>query len=260
MDINFGNITYRNDLGEIVTKEEFEKERHEFERDVDEAYNRKANQIISKINAITSNDIQKLWLLYDYLTWDNMIYNLQGTTHNGRMASDVQYDFPPYKNWKISHSTKYPALLNNSGICKTYSLAFEDIANKLKIPCRVVTGYTGMEHAWNIVLINGEVKHIDVAYAIMRRSASDKKNFFLKSLDELIQYGGSRTLNTSIDELTNEMINQYKQLHPQIKVISRTDTEINPGITVIKRSDGKNEPKITILNRNDNNETKRMKR
>lgn len=56
------------------------------------------------------------------------------------------------------------------------------------------------------------------------------------------------------------MINQYKQLHPQIKVISRTDTEINPGIAVIKRNDGKIEPKITIINRNDNNETKGMKR
>lgn len=260
MNINFGNITYRNDLGEIVTKEEFEKERQKFIKDVNEAYETKANEIISKINATTSDDIQKLWLLYDYLTGDNMKYNLQETTSDGKMAIDVQYDFPPYKSWKISHSTKYPALLNNSGICKTYSLAFEDITNRLGVPCRIVTGYTGMEHAWNIVLINGEIKHIDVAYAIMRRNISDKRNFFLKSLDELIQYGGNRTLNTPVDELKNEMINQYKQLHPKIKVFSRTDTETNLGITVIKRNDVEIKPKITIINRNDNNEEKRSKR
>ena len=237
MSINFGNITYRNDMGEIVTKEEFERERQRFEKDVNEAYESKANEIISRINSSTQNDIQKLWLLYDYLTGDNMQYNLQRTTSDGRMAIDVQYEFPPYRNWKVSHSTKYPALLNNSGVCRTYSLAFEDIANKLGIPCRVVTGYTGMEHAWNIVLINGEVKHVDVAYAIMRRNFSDKRDFFLKKFDELIQHSGSRTITNSVNELTNEMIDQYKQLHPQIRVISRTDIETTPKITVINRTD-----------------------
>lgn len=84
-----------------------------------------------------------------------MQYNLQRTTSDGRMAIDVQYEFPQ----KLESFSQYkvPTLLNNSGICKAYSLAFEDIANKLGIPCRVVTGYTGMEYAWNIVLINGKL-------------------------------------------------------------------------------------------------------
>ena len=214
MCINFGKITYRNDLGEIVTKEEFEQARQKFERDVNEAYESKANEIISRINSSTSDDEEKLWLLFDYLTGDNMRYNLPETTADGRMAIDVQYEFPPYRNWKISHGTKYPALLNNSGVCKTYSLVFEDIANKLGIPCRMVTGYTGMNHAWNIVLINGEIKHVDVAYAMMRRNFSDRRNYFLKSFHELIQQGGSRTMDNSVDELSCDMMNQYNFLHP----------------------------------------------
>ena len=166
-----------------------------------------------------------------------MQYKLQGTTMNGKMALDVQYEFPPYKNWKVSHSTKYPVLLNNSGVCVTYSLAIEDLANKLGIPCRVVTGQTGMKHAWNIVLINGEVKHIDVAYAIMKRKFTNKKDFFLKSFEELIKYNGSRTITNSMNDLIDEMMNQYKQLHPQIKVISRTDIRTYPEITIINRTD-----------------------
>ncbi len=60
MNIEFGNIAYRNDSGEIVTKEEFERERQKFEKDVNEAYENKANEIISRINNSTQNDIQKL--------------------------------------------------------------------------------------------------------------------------------------------------------------------------------------------------------
>ena len=260
MNISFGNITYRNDLGEIVTKGKFEQERQKFEKDVNEAYESKVNEIISKINDITSDDSQKLWLLFDYLTGDNMKYNLQGTTPSGRRATDVKYDFPPYRTWKIPQGTKYPAILNNSGVCSTFSLAFEDIANKLGIPCRIVTGDTGMEHEWNIVLLNGEIKHIDVAYAIMKRNFSDKENYFLKSLGELIQYGGSRRITSSLDELTTDMVNQYNLSHSKIRVISRTDIQSAPKFTVINRTDGKMKPKMTIIDRTDIDEAKGRKR
>ena len=70
----------------------------------------------------------------------------------------------------------------------------------------------------------------------MRRNFSDKRDFFLKKFDELIQHSGSRTITNSVNELTNEMIDQYKQLHPQIRVISRTDIETTPKITVINLS------------------------
>lgn len=251
--MELGNTIYRNDIGNIVTKEEFEQEWQKFEKNVNEAYDLIANKIISEINFSTHNDIQKLWLLYDYLTKENMKYNIQNTVLDGKWANDVQYDFPPYKNWKISHSTKYPALLNNSGVCKTYALAFEDLANKLGIPCRVITGYTGMEHAWNIVLISGEIKHIDVSYALMRRSFTNKKDFFLKSLDELIQNSGSRTVN-EYDKLINDMTN------PQIKVISRSDKENKPQITIIQKSSNEIDPKITILNKKEFPEIKSIKR
>ena len=152
-----GNITCRNDNGEVVSKEEFDILWDKFQKDVDDAYNEKAEQIISRINNVASTNIEKLWMLFDYLTSENMVYNLKGTTQDGRSALDYGYSFAPHKLWKIEQRTKYPALLNNSGVCKTYSLAFEDLANRLGIPCRVVYGYTGMEHAWNVVLINNQL-------------------------------------------------------------------------------------------------------
>lgn len=248
MNINFGNITYKNDLGQIVSKEEFDKEREKFKNDVREAYENKVNELILRINSRTSDDKEKLWLLYDYLTGENMRYDLQGTTLNGRMATGEGYPFPPYKTWRIFHSDKYPAILNNAGVCITFSKAFADISNKMGIACIVTDGYTGMEHAWNAVLINNEVKHIDVAYALMNRTCSDKKNYFLKDISQLIQIAGSRTCNAANSELENELITKYNQLHPENQIPLKITIKEKPKITINE------EPKITIINRNDDNE------
>ena len=238
MQIKFGNITYKNDNGEVISKDEFDILRDKFQKDVDNTYNEKANQIISRINNIATSDEEKLWMLFDYLSSENMVYNLQGTTQDGRLALDYGYSFAPYKSWKIRQGTKYPTLLNNSGVCITYSLAFEDLANKLGIPCRVVNGYTGMEHAWNIVLINNQLKQIDVAYAIMNRKINNKNDFFLK--DTL----PNRTISSELSDLEKDMREQYSKEHPQIKIISRTD---EPTIKIISRTDNnEEEPKITI--------------
>ena len=233
-----GQINYHDDDDTIISKEEFEDKYKHFKKEVEDSYNKIASELINRINSITTSDMEKLWMLYDYLTSDNMTYDLQGTTQDGRLATHEGYKVKGYKTWKIKQGTKYPALLNNSGVCITYSLAFEDLANRLGIPCKVITGYTGMEHAWNVVLINNEIKQIDVAYAIMNRKINRKEDYFLKD------YFMGRTTNESIDTLTNELRNQYIKMHPQIKIISRSD---EPTIRIISRTaNNEVEPRITI--------------
>ena len=58
MQIKFGNITYKNDNGEVISKDEFDILLDTFQKKVDNAYNAKANQIISRINKleVTVND------------------------------------------------------------------------------------------------------------------------------------------------------------------------------------------------------------
>lgn len=250
------DITYRNDAGEVVSKDEFDREYSLFEQAVENSYNSKANALISRINSVATNDLEKLWMLFDYLTSVNMHYDLQGTTPDGRRAIDNGYSFSNYKTWRIFQYTKYPALINNAGICITFSKAFEDLSNKLGIPCRVVEGFTGMEHSWNIVLINNEIKHIDIAFAIMNRNNRNKKDFFLKNLGEL----GYRTIDSSIPDLKVEMQQQYSELHPRIKIISRTDVHQEPKMTIISRTDvPTDKSKITITNRTDIDSNKRRK-
>ena len=221
-------IVYRNDNDEIVSKEEYESELAKFQINVDAQYNIIVNELLKEINNNAHSDKEKLWMLYDYLTSENMSYDLTVHPTDTRSATPQRYSFRNYKKLSIAQDSKYPAILNNSGVCITYSLAFEDLANRLSIPCRVVKGYTGMDHAWNVVLIDNEVKQIDVSYAIMNRKISDKKDFFLKN-----SFNG-RTITSSISDLERDMRKQqYLREHPQIVINSRTD-------------DGEEEPRITI--------------
>ena len=221
-------ITYRNDNGDIVSKEEYEAELSRFQTDVDKAYNEKANELLFSINSTTRTDDDKLMKVFDYLTSDNMSYDLERTP-DGRMAIPKTYSFAPYKKLTIAQDSKYPALLNNSGVCITYALAFADLVNKLGIPCRVIYGFAGMEHAWNIVLINNEIKQVDVAYAIMNRRINDKRDFFLK------ESFNNRTVYSSISDLENEMRKQNMDEHPQINIISRLDYNEEPRITIHRK-------------------------
>lgn len=247
------SIIYRNDDGNIVSKEEFEREYNKFEQEVDDCYNLKANDIISRINSIASTDLEKLWMLYDYLTSEDMIYDLQQISPTGRRALDYGYPFSKYKTWKIPQETKYPVLIYKSGVCGSYALAFEDLANKLGIPCRKVNGFTGMDHGWNIVLINNNIKHIDVAYAIMNKQRRNKKDFFLRDFKEL----GNRTISSDVRKLELEMKEQYNKQRPKIKINSKSDILPKSVMTVISRNDI---PKITVINRNDNSNNNKLKK
>lgn len=232
---------YVDDNGNKVSEEEFQILYRDFENKYKKKYEDFVNQLIAQINNRCSNNKQKIKMLFDYLTSDDMKYDLRQTTTDGRRSIGFTYEFPPYKSWGINNSTKYAVILNHSGVCESYSEAFKDICNKMDIPCEIVTGYTGMDHAWNVVMEDGVLKHIDIAYAIMNRNRQDKQNYFMKTYEELQQIAGRRTMNISTDELTERLTPKIKVINrsDKIKVISRTDNKIK----VIKRNDLNGEEK-----------------
>ena len=235
------NKNYVDDNGNKVSEEEFQILYRDFENKYKKKYEDFVNQLIAQINNRCSNNRQKIKMLFDYLTSDDMKYDLRQTTTDGRRSIGFTYEFPPYKSWGINNNTKYAVILNHSGVCRSYSEAFKDICNKMDIPCEIVTGYTGMDHAWNVVMEDGVLKHIDIAYAIMNRNRQDKQNYFMKSYEELQQIAGRRTMNISTDELKDRLTPKIKVINrsDKIKVISRTDNKIK----VIKRNDLNGEEK-----------------
>ena len=235
------NKNYVDDNGNKVSEEEFQILYRDFENKYKKKYEDFVNQLIAQINKRCNNNKQKIKMLFDYLTSDDMKYDLRQTTTDGRRSIGFTYEFPPYKSWGINNNTKYAVILNHSGVCGSYSEAFKDICNKMDIPCEIVTGYTGMDHAWNVVMEDGVLKHIDIAYAIMNRNRQDKQNYFMKSYEELQQIAGRRTMNISTDELKDRLTPKIKVINrsDKIKVISRTDNKIK----VIKRNDLNGEEK-----------------
>ena len=60
-------------------------------------------------------------------------------------------------------NTAYGIMVNKKGLCNAYSEAYKYIMEKLEIPCIIVSS-TAMNHAWNMVSIDGEWYHVDVTF------------------------------------------------------------------------------------------------
>ena len=65
------------------------------------------------------------------------------------------------QNWA---ATATGALVNASAIGEGFAMAFKALCDELGLDCRIVLGFLdGRYHAWNMVSLNGEFYHIDVA-------------------------------------------------------------------------------------------------
>jgi transglutaminase/protease-like cytokinesis protein 3 len=62
--------------------------------------------------------------------------------------------------------TAYGALIDGKANCSGYSFAFMYLMRETGIPCIMCYGYANKgDHAWNIVQLEGEYRHVDVTWA-----------------------------------------------------------------------------------------------
>lgn len=62
------------------------------------------------------------------------------------------------------NQSAYSALVNGESVCAGYARAFQYLMQRLGIPCYYCTGYSGENHAWNIILIDGMYRNVDVTW------------------------------------------------------------------------------------------------
>ena len=83
---------------------------------------------------------------------------------------DHMVDNGTYDELNLDQSL-YSVMVSNSGVCASFSKAFEFVMQCLGIPCTVVYGHltqkegvlgTSLGHEWNIVNIDGSWYHVDV--------------------------------------------------------------------------------------------------
>ncbi len=62
------------------------------------------------------------------------------------------------------NQTAYSALVNGQTVCAGYARAFQYLMQQLGIPCYYCRGYSGENHAWNIIRLYGEYYNVDVTW------------------------------------------------------------------------------------------------
>jgi len=138
---------------------------------VDE-FNKKVQDILSGVDE-TWTDVQKVLYIHDYLV-----------TH------------AKYEESTDGEHTKfnaYNAIVEGECVCQGYSLAFEYLVNQIDkdFGCDVITS-NGINHAWNVITIDGEKYYVDCTWddpVNMCMYNCSHKNF-LRSRAEFEKLGG----------------------------------------------------------------------
>ena len=58
----------------------------------------------------------------------------------------------------------YGALVNKRALCEGYAKAFSYLCNLIGVENMIVTGYTGVDHMWNMVKLEGSWYHVDIGW------------------------------------------------------------------------------------------------
>ena len=75
------------------------------------------------------------------------------------LMQQVEYDTSAAMN-----QSAYSAMVNGKSVCAGYARAFQYLMMKLGVPCYYCTGYSGENHAWNIIKIDGKYYNVDVTW------------------------------------------------------------------------------------------------
>lgn len=109
------------------------------------AYEANVYSLLAKVNDSWS-DMEKVVFINDYI------------------ASHCAYDEAALQNSPAPHTyDAYGALVNGRAVCQGYAEAFQDLMNRLDVPCEMVTSKT-LNHAWNMVQIGNHWYHVDVTW------------------------------------------------------------------------------------------------
>lgn len=131
---------------------------------------------ITTVNVRYSQSVRESEEVNDYL--NSYVSTLdKNSSKEDNLDSFVDYckDTFSYDNSKEC-ITDYDLIENNKGVCQSYALLLYRFANKINVPCRIVTGkFNEEDHAWNQIFLNGVWKTVDLT------SAVEGEDFFIKN-------------------------------------------------------------------------------
>jgi len=108
------------------------------------------------------------------------------------------------------------------GVCQDFANAFKEICDEFKLPCDTIEGHimagdANVGHAWNAIVIDNEIRFIDISSAIHSKDGTyldtRAEDFFNVNEQELeaIDNGKNRTLT---EESKEKLLEMKKATHP----------------------------------------------
>ena len=113
------------------------------------------DNIISKLNLDGKSDKEKYREIYKILCKE-IIYDdeMADVITNENFESELNI-----------YRQTYGAIVRGKTVCTGYATAFKAICDRVNLPCWIIFGTAdGEEHAWNSVILDGEVKYVDATW------------------------------------------------------------------------------------------------
>lgn len=101
---------------------------------------------------------------------------LSGDLEKEKYVHDVLLRLVRYDAAAKMGQSAYSAMVEGESVCAGYARAFQYLLQQLGIPCYYCTGYSGQNHAWNIVKLDGVYRNVDVTWDDTEPSTQDYFN------------------------------------------------------------------------------------
>jgi len=104
-------------------------------------------ELLDAMDIWNESDYVKVKTIYDYLT------------------TNIRYDYANLEDdsYMLKYSA-YAGLVHDTCVCQGYANLFYRLALELDVDARLVAGYGGGPHSWNIVNLNGEYYYLDATW------------------------------------------------------------------------------------------------
>ena len=122
-------------------------------------------QIVLEFNSL-ADDIDTAKALFDASA--NAIIEaasaLETDYEKEKYVHDAIITLASYDESAQYHQSAYSALVGGATVCAGYARAFQYIMTRLGIPAYYCTGYSGGDHAWNIVMLGDGYYNVDLTW------------------------------------------------------------------------------------------------
>ncbi|MCM1044815.1 MAG: hypothetical protein NC417_04840 [Candidatus Gastranaerophilales bacterium] len=81
-----------------------------------------------------------------------------------KYVHDALMSLTDYDTSSAINQSAYSALVSGKSVCAGYARAYQYLLQQLQIPCYYCTGYSGQNHAWNIVRLDRNYYNVDVTW------------------------------------------------------------------------------------------------